>query len=193
MMNKPSKSFRPKCECIALTAGLLTWFSLLTCHPALSRAQATGQTPQEEKKESGEEIPKPAKDDFTVHVYSLLDEKKADKLTFKDKYKQDKTEMDVDIVISYFNWALSGDDYWNRQISIETKNKEGFVIEKIVKTGFGELGYVKPGDKKTQDVFRKEKITVSGAVATATMADADIGSAEKERYRHLLEKFVLKK
>jgi hypothetical protein len=193
MMNKPSKSFRLKCECITLIAGLMTWFSPFTCLPAVAQAQATGQTPQEEKKESGEEIPKPSKDDFTVQVYSLLDEKKSDKLTFKDKYKQDKTDLDVDVVISYYNWALSTDDYWNRQISIETKNKEGFVIEKIVKSGFGELGYVKPGDKKTQDVFRKEKITVSGDVATATMTDAEIGPAEKERYHHLLQKFVLKK
>jgi hypothetical protein len=193
MINKPSKSLRPKCGCIALTVSMLAWFSPLMCLPAVAQAQATGQTPQEEKKESGEEIPKPSKDDFTVHVYNLLDEKKADKLTFKDKYKQDKTELDVDVVISYYNWALSGDDYWNRQISIETKNKEGFVIEKIVKSGFGDLGYVKPGDKKTQDVFRREKITVSGDVATATMADAQIGPAEKERYHHLLEKFVLKK
>ena len=63
----------------------------------------------------------------------------------------------------------------------------------MVKSGFGELGYVKPGETKTQDVYRKEKITVSGAQSTATMADAEIGAAEKERFRKILEKIVMHK
>lgn len=195
MSEDPSKSFELKCGRVSATLAVLVWLYGSPCHGLLLPAQAepAGQAQQEEKKETGEEVPKPPKDDFTVQVYKLLDEKKADKLSFKDKYKQDKTESDVDIVISYYNWSVSPDDYWNRQISIDTKVKEGFVIEKIVKSGFGELGYVKQGDKKTQDVFRKEKITESGGVQTATMMDMEIGPAEKERYHHLLQKFVVKK
>ena len=128
-----------------------------------------------------------------VEVYKALDEKKSERLTFKDKYKQEKTEADVDVIVSYYNWSVGPDDYWNRQISIDTKNKEGFVIEKIVKSGFGELGFVKPGEKKTQDVFKKEKVTESGGVATATMVDAEIGTPEKQRFHHLMQKFILKK
>ena len=101
--------------------------------------------------------------------------------------------MEVEIVFSYYNWAVNDDDYWNRQLNIETKTKEGDVIEKIVKSGFGDLGYVKKGDPKTQDVFRKEKITVTGNVARAVMIDMVIGEPEKTRYRSLLEKFVLAK
>jgi hypothetical protein len=157
------------------------------------QAQAATQAQQEEKKESSEEAPKPPKDDFVVEVYKALDEKKSEKLTFKDKYKQDKAEADVDVIIFYYNWAVAPDDYWNRQISIDTKNKEGFVIEKIVKSGFGDLGFVKPGEKKTQDVFKKEKITESGGVATATMVEGEIGAAEKQRFHHLMQKFILKK
>jgi hypothetical protein len=149
------------------------------------------QTPQEEKKEA--EVPKPPRDDFLVTIYKALDEQKATSLKAKDKYKHDKTEEDVEIVLSYFNWAVAEDDYWNRQISIDTKTTDGFIVEKMVKSGFGELGYVKPGDAKTQDVYRKEKITISGDQATATMADAEIGTAEKERFRKLLERLVLKK
>jgi hypothetical protein len=157
--------------------------------------QAKGQPPQappqEEKKDA--EVPKAPKDDFMVQVYQALDAKKTEKLTHKEKYKQDKSEEDVEVVLSYFNWAVSDDDYWNRQISIDTKTTDGFVVEKIVKSGFGELGYVKQGDTKTQDVYRKEKITVTGGQATATMADAEIGAAEKDRFRKLLDRMVLKK
>jgi len=158
--------------------------------------QAKGQAPQatppqEEKKDA--EVPKAPKDDFMVQVYQALDAKKTEKLTHKEKYKQDKSEEDVEVVLSYFNWAVSDDDYWNRQISIDTKTTDGFVVEKMVKSGFGELGYVKQGDTKTQDVYRKEKITVTGGQATATMADAEIGPAEKERFHKLLDRMVLKK
>jgi hypothetical protein len=156
--------------------------------------QAKGQAPpqpQEEKKEA--EVPKAPKDDFMVQVYQALDAKKTEKLTHKEKYKQDKTEEDVEVVLSYFNWAVSDDDYWNRQVTIDTKTTDGFVVEKIVKSGFGELGYVKQGDTKTQDVYRKEKVTVTGGQATATMADAAIGPAEKERFHKILDRMVLKK
>jgi hypothetical protein len=191
MRNKLVRSFRVKCICAAWALPLVSW--LCTSSPAPLRAEPVTQAQQEEKKDSGEEVPKPPKDDFMVSVYKILDDQKSEKLTFKDKYKQDKTESDVDLIVSYFNWAVGPEDYWNRQISIDTKNKEGFVIEKIVKSGFGELGFVKPGEKKTQDVFRKEKITQSGGVATATMMDVEIGAAERERFHHLMQKFILKK
>jgi hypothetical protein len=155
------------------------------------QAQPAQEAPQEEKKDM--EVPKPPNDDFTVQIYRTLDEKKATTLKMKDKYKHDKMEEDVEVILSYFNWGVSDDDYWNRQITIDTKTTDGFVIEKIVKSGFGDLGYVKPGETKTQDVFRKEKVTVAGGQATATMADAEIGASEKERFRKLLEKLVLKK
>jgi len=156
-----------------------------------AKGQAPQAPPQEEKKDA--EVPKAPKDDFMVQVYQALDAKKTEKLSHKEKYKQDKSEEDVEVVLSYFNWAVSDDDYWNRQITIDTKTTDGFVVEKIVKSGFGELGYVKQGDTKTQDVYRKEKITVSGGQATATMADAAIGPAEKERFHKLLDRMVLKK
>jgi hypothetical protein len=152
---------------------------------------AQAQQPQQEEKT--EEVPKPPKDDFTVSVYKALDEKKAEKLSFKDRYRVDKSDQDVEIVIAYYNWSVSPEDFWNRQINIETKTKEGYVVEKITKSGFGDLGYVKAGDPKTQDSFKKEKITVSGDTATATMVDMPIGKAENDRYHNLLEKFVLKK
>jgi hypothetical protein len=155
------------------------------------QAQPVQEAPQEEKKDM--EVPKPPKDDFTVEVYRTLDEKKVTTLKMKDKYRHDKMEEDVEVILSYFNWGVSDDDYWNRQITIDTKTTDGFVIEKIVKSGFGDLGYVKPGETKTQDVFRKEKVTVTGGQATATMSDAEIGASEKERFRKLLEKLVLKK
>ena len=168
-------------------------FILDSVHVLASQAkgQAPQAPPQEEKKDA--EVPKAPKDDFMVQVYQALDAKKTEKLSHKEKYKQDKSEEDVEVVLSYFNWAVSDDDYWNRQITIDTKTTDGFVVEKIVKSGFGELGYVKQGDAKTQDVYRKEKITVSGGQATATMADAAIGPAEKERFHKLLDRMVLKK
>ena len=179
-----------RCGRTALAVSIMIWvcISLQQAQPATQAQQE-----QEENKEANVEVPKPSKDDFMVEVYKALDEKKSEKLTFKDKYKQDKGEADVDVIVSYYNWSVSSDDYWNRQISVETKNKDGFVIEKIVKGGFGELGFVKPGEKKTQDVFKKEKITESGGVATATMAETEIGAAEQQRFHHLMQKFILKK
>ncbi|HVN81770.1 MAG TPA: hypothetical protein VMW38_22485 [Terriglobia bacterium] len=191
MRNKPFDDLRWYRGGWAVLTGLgvMLAFALSSDVP-WSFAQSQQQQQQEEKTE---EIPKPPKEDFTVSVYKSLDEKKAEKLTFKDKYKADKAEEPVEIVVTYYNWSVSPEDYWNRQINIETKNKEGFVIEKINKSGFGDLGYVKPGDKKTLDSFKKEKITVSGNTATATMVDMEIGKAENDRYHSLMEKFVLKK
>jgi hypothetical protein len=193
MGNESAKILSSKC---GQPARVLSVVLLLCGSPQLGLMYAQSATPpqqQEEKKEASEEVPKPPKDDFTVEVYKVLDEKKAEKLTFKDKYRQEKTDLDVDVIVSYYNWSLSPDDYWNRQISIDTKTKEGYVIEKIVKSGFGELGFVKAGEKKTQDVYRREKITESGGVATATMTDVEIGPTEKERFHRLMQKFVLKK
>ena len=175
---------------------LSTPLTLLADKPDKKKAAekaAAEKAAAEQAQETKVEVPKPPQDDFTVQAYKALDEKKVTKLTLKDKYKQDKTVEEVEIVLSYYNWATSDDDYWNRQISIDTKTHDGFVIEKIVKSGFGDFGYVKPGDTKTQDVFRKEKITVSGGQATATMADAEIGNEEKARFRSLIQKMVLKK
>jgi len=177
-------------------AGVLAATMIISLQRAqLLANQAKGQAPQapphEEKKDA--EVPKAPKDDFMVQVYQALDAKKTEKLTHKEKYKQDKTEEDVEVVLSYFNWAVSDDDYWNRQISLDTKTTDGFIVEKIVKSGFGDLGYVKQGDSKTQDVYRKEKVTVTGGQATATMADAEIGPAEKERFHKLLDRMVMKK
>ncbi len=178
--------------------GILAGLTALCNSPLLGNQAKKGEKepaaqaqPQEERKDT--EVPKAPKDDFMVQIYQTLDEKKATKLTVKDKYKHDKTEEDVELVLSYFNWAVSDDDYWNRQITLEVKTTDGFVVEKIVKSGFGDLGYVKEGDTKTQDLYRKEKITVTGDQATATMADAAIGDAEKARLRKLLERIVLKK
>lgn len=178
--------------------GTLAGLAVLCASPLLGsqapkgeKAPAAPAQQQEERKDA--EVPKAPKDDFMVQIYQTLDEKKATKLTAKDKYRHDKTEEDVEIVLSYFNWAVADDDYWNRQITLDTKTTDGFVVEKMVKSGFGELGYVKEGDKKTQDVYRKERITVTGDQATATMADAEIGQPEKARFRKLLERIVLKK
>jgi hypothetical protein len=161
--------------------------------PNLSAVLAQAAQQQEEKKETVEDVPKAPNDDFTVQVYKALDEKKADKLTFKDKYKVDKANEDVEIIVTYYNWSVSPEDFWNRQITIDTKTKEGIVVEKIQKSGFGDLGYVKSGDKKTLDSFKKEKITVTGQVAVATMVDMQIGKDENDRYHGLMAKFILTK
>jgi hypothetical protein len=171
---------------VGTTAGvaLCFWMAVGT-QMAFSQAAA--------QQEVSDSVPKAPDNDFTVQVFKALDEKKADRLTFKEKYKQDKTEIEVELVISYYNWSINDSDYWNRQINIETKTKEGDVIEKIVKSGFGELGYVKKGDAKTQDVFKKEKVTGTGDAARAVMVDMEIGEKEKQRYRSILEKHVLAK
>jgi hypothetical protein len=156
--------------------------------PVSLQAQAA-----QEKTEVKESIPKPPENDFVVQIYKALDAKKTDRLTFKEKYKVDKTETDIEVVLSYYNWSVNDDDFWNRQLSIEFKTTDGFIVEKIVKSGFGDLGYVKKGDDKTQDVYKKEKIITSGGTSRAVMNDLQIGDAEKLRFRSLLEKYVVKK
>jgi hypothetical protein len=138
------------------------------------------------------DIPKPPENDLMVKVYKALDAKKADRLTFNEKYKVDKTDVDIEVVVSYYNWAVNDEDFWNRQLSIEFKTKDGFVVEKILKSGFGDLGYVKKGDDKTQDVYKKEKIVTSGGSSKAVMMDLQIGDAEKQRFKSLLDKYVFK-
>jgi hypothetical protein len=190
MRNKLYGSLRPYLGCWAVLSGLAFLLAFILS-PGTPVVLAQAQQPQQEEKT--EEVPKPPKDDFTVSVYKALDEKKAEKLNFKDRYRVDKSDQEVEIVITYYNWSVNPDDFWNRQINIETKTKEGYVVEKITKSGFGDLGYLKPGDKKTLDSFRKEKITVTGDTATATMVDMQIGKVENDRYHNLVDKFVLKK
>jgi hypothetical protein len=156
--------------------------------PVSLQAQAS-----QEKTEVKESVPKPPENDFVVQVYKALDAKKTDRLTFKEKYKVDKTDTDIEVVLSYYNWSINDEDFWNRQLSIEFKTMDGFIVEKIVKSGFGELGYVKKGDDKTQDVYKKEKIITSGGTARAVMNDLQIGDAERQRFHSLLEKYVVKK
>jgi hypothetical protein len=192
MSGEPYENLKPKCIVIPVFLTLFFCiFYLMSLNLSAVLAQATQQ--QEEKKETVEDVPKAPNDDFTVQVYKALDEKKADKLTFKDKYKVDKSNEDVEIIVTYYNWSVSPEDFWNRQITIDTKTKEGIVVEKIQKSGFGDLGYVKSGDKKTLDSFKKEKITVTGQVAVATMVDMQIGKDENDRYHGLMAKFILKK
>jgi heme/copper-type cytochrome/quinol oxidase subunit 2 len=145
--------------------------------------------------QEAESIPKPPENDFTVQVYKALDAKKAERLSFKDKYRPELSikEIDVEVIVTYYNWSVNEEDYWNRQLNIETKNEFGDVVEKIVKTGFGDLGYVKKGDAKTQDTFNSEKITSSGGALRSVMADVPIGEKQKQRYRSVLEKFILGK
>ena len=89
-----------------------------------------------------------------VSVYKALDEKQIEKLSIKDKFKHYKEELDVEIELRYFNWALNSEDYWDRQIHVDVKLKDGYVIEKYTKSGFGEFGYIKPGDTETKDIYR---------------------------------------
>ncbi len=138
------------------------------------------------------EIPKAPEDDLMVKAYKALDAKKAERLTFTEKYKVDKSDVDVDVVVSYYNWAINAEDFWNRQLSIEFKTKDGYVVEKIVKSGFGELGFIKKGDSKTQDSYKKEKVVSSGSTSKAVMVDLSIGGPEQQRFRSLLDKYVFK-
>jgi len=82
------------------TLGSMCVLSNVEGRPELQAQQAD----KSEKKE--EEVPKPPKDDFLVLIYKALDEKKATSMKVKEKYKHDKTEEDVEIVLSYFNWAV---------------------------------------------------------------------------------------
>jgi hypothetical protein len=137
--------------------------------------------------------PKPPKDDFTVQVYKKMDEAKLETASFKDQFEIDQVSQNVEVVITYYNWAISNKDYWNRQINIDTKSPSGAVIEHITKSGFGDLGYVPEGKPVTSDVYRKEQVVVRGDVATSRMVDAEIGPDERDRFKYLLTKFILEK
>lgn len=139
------------------------------------------------------EIPKPPKDDFTVKVYRKMDEANVQTASFKDTFGGDPSSQEVEVVITYFNWSISGKDYWNRQINIDTKSLSGATLENIVKSGFGELGYVPEGQAATQDVYRMEQVVTKGDVATARMVEMEIGDKERDRFRYLMTKFVLEK
>ena len=155
------------------------------------KVEAPAAGDKEEQKEA--EVPKPPPGDFMVEAYKALDEKKVEKLSIKDKFKHYKEELDVEIDLKYFNWSLNPDDFWNRQVHIDIKMKDGYVIEKFVKNGFGEFGYIKPGDTETKDQYRKELITESGGQAVATMCDCPIGAPEKQRFQMLVQRLVFKK
>ena len=137
--------------------------------------------------------PKPPKDDFTVQVYKKMDEAKLETASFKDQFEIDQVSQNVEVVITYYNWAISNKDYWNRQINIDTKSPLGTVIEHITKSGFGDLGYVPEGKSVTSDVYRKEHVVVRGDVATSRMVDAEIGPDERDRFKYLMTKFILEK
>lgn len=148
----------------------------------------------EDKGEQKEvDVPKAPPDDFMVEVYKALDERKVEKLSIKDKFKHYKEDLDVEISLTYFNWSLKPDDFWDRQVNVETKMKDGYVIEKFVKNGFGEFAFVPAGETATKDVYRKEVITESGGQSVATMCECPVGPAEKARFQSLLKKMVLKK
>lgn len=139
------------------------------------------------------EDPKPPEDDFTVQVYKKMDQAKLETASFKDQFEIDKVSQDVEVVITYYNWSISGNDYWNRQINIDTKAPSGATIEHITKSGFGDLGYVPEGKAATSDVYRKELVVVRGEVATARMVDKEIGPEERDRFKDLMTRFVLEK
>ena len=69
--------------------------------------------------------PSRLKNDFTVQVYQKMDEAKLQTASFKDQFEIDQVSQDVDVVITYYNWSLGNKDYWNRQISIDTKASSG--------------------------------------------------------------------
>ena len=171
----------------------------------LCDSELTGQAKEKQKgkgetasaEDQGEqkevEVPVPPPGDFMVSVYKALDEKHIETLSIKDKFKHYKEELDVEIELRYFNWSLNSEDYWNRQIHVDIKLKDGYVIEKFTKTGFGEFGYIRPGNKETKDIYRKEIITESGGQSVATMCDCPIGAPEKQRFQALVQKMVFKK
>ncbi len=138
-------------------------------------------------------VPKPPQNDFTVQVYQKMDEANLQTASFKDRLEIDQVSQDVEVVVTYYNWSLGKRDYWNRQISIDTKAPSGVTVEHITKSGFGDLGYVLEGNSVTSDVYRKEQVVVRGDVATARMVDQEIGPEQQDRYKYLMTKFVLEK
>ena len=138
-------------------------------------------------------VPKPPQNDFTVQVYQKMDQADLQTASFEDQFEIDQVSQDVEVVITYYNWSLNKGDYWNRQISIDTKAPSGVIVEHITKSGFGDLGFVAEGKTVTSDVFRAEQVVVRGDVATARMVDKEIGPEEQERFKYLMTKFVLDK
>ena len=196
MMNHSSRFFWLRMCSHAVLLFFVAWF---LCNSDLAgqgkeKQKGKGEPPPEDKGEQKEaEVPKPPPGDFMVTVYKALDEKQTEKINIKDKFKHYKEELDVEIELRYFNWALNSEDYWDRQVHLDIKLKDGYVVEKYMKSGFGEFGYIKPGDTETKDIYRTEKITESGGQSVATMCDCPIGAPEKQRFQMLLQKMVFKK
>jgi hypothetical protein len=197
MMSHFSRRFWLKIYCHVLMLFFVGWICGASDLAGQAKEKQKGKgeaSAAEEKSEQKEaEVPKPPAGDFMVEIYKVLDEKKIETLKIKDKFKHYKEDLEVEIELKYFNWALNSEDFWNRQVHIDVKMKDGYVIEKFVKNGFGEFGYVKPGDTETKDVYRKELITESGGQSVATMCDCPIGAPEKQRFQMLVQKMVLKK
>ena len=160
------------------------------------KGKKKGQPVQEVAPEPAVEqakVPRPPQNDFTVQVYQKMDQADLQTASFKDQFEIDQVSQDVEVVITYYNWSLNNKDYWNRQISIDTKAPSGVTVEHITKSGFGDLGFVAEGKAVTSDVYRAEQVVVRGEVATARMVDKEIGPEEKERFKYLMTKFVLEK
>jgi hypothetical protein len=197
MITHSSRCFWLRMFCGGILLSFLAW--------TFCNSELLGQTKEKQKGKSeptvgedkGEQkdvdVPKAPPDDFMVEVYKALDEKKLEKLSIKDKFKHYKEDLDVEISLTYFNWSLKPDDYYNRQIHVDTKMKDGYVIETFVKNGFGEFANVVPGETATKDVYRKEIITESGGQSVATMCECPVAATEKRRFQALVQKIVLKK
>ena len=197
MITHPSRCFWLKMLCNGVLLVFLAWFFCASELSGQAKEKQKGKRESPAVEEKGEQteadVPKPPPGDFMVEVYKALDEKKVEKLSIKDKFRHYKEDLDVEINLTYFNWSLKPEDFWNRQIHVDTKMKDGYIIEKFVKNGFGEFAYVRPGETETKDVYRKEIITESGGRSVATMSECPVGAAEKQRFQHLVEKIVLKK
>ena len=182
MMSHSSRFFWLRICSHTVLLFLVTWFLCNSDLAGQAKEKQKGKGEASSAEDKGEqkeaEVPKAPPGDFMVSIYKALDEKQIEKLSIKDKFKHYKEELDVEIELRYFNWALNSEDYWDRQIHVDVKLKDGYVIEKYTKSGFGEFGYIKPGDTETKDVYRKEKITESGGQSVATMCDCPIGAPE---------------
>ena len=195
-MNHSSRCFWLRMCWHVLLLFTVAWFSCSSELAGQAKEKQKGKGEAATADEKGEqkevEVPKPPPGDFMVNIYKALDEKKVETLKIKDKFKHYKEDLEVEIELKYFNWALNSEDFWNRQIHIDVKMKDGYVIEKFVKSGFGEFGYVKPGETESKDVYRKELITESGGQSVATMCDCPIGAPEKQRFQMLVQKMTPK-
>jgi hypothetical protein len=197
MMSNSSRCFWLRMCCCRLLLLFIVWFSYTSELAGQAKEKQKGKGEANAAEESSEqkeaEVPKPPPGDFMVDIYKALDERKVESLKIKDKFKHYKEDLDVEIELRYFNWSLNSEDFWNRQIHVDVKMKDGYAIEKFMKTGFGEFGYIRPGNTETKDIYRKEIITESGGQSVATMCDCPIGAPEKQRFQMLVQKIVLKK